>query len=93
MIINISYTKEAKKFFIKHEDVKEKFKVNLKKYYQEKQTNIDIKKLQTKMELYRMRIGKYRVIYTFDEKNNEILFIGVLGANSRGDIYKKIVKN
>ncbi len=90
MIINISYTKEAKKFFIKHEDVKEKFKTNLKKYYQEKQTNIDIKKLQTKIELYRMRIGKYRVIYTFDEKNNEILFIGVIGANTRGDIYKKI---
>ncbi len=37
-----------------------------------------------------MRIEKYRIIYTFDEKNNEILFIGVIREKSRGDIYKKL---
>ena len=46
--------------------------------------NCDIKVLEGYVDLYRLRIGKYRVIYT---KNNVILFIADIG--SRGDIYKK----
>ena len=46
--------------------------------------NCDIKVLEGYVDLYRLRIGQYRVIYT---KNNVILFIADIG--SRGDIYKK----
>lgn len=46
----------------------------------------DIKKMQAHSNLYRLRVGKYRII--FEWKQNEIL-IDVTDANSRGDIYKK----
>lgn len=44
----------------------------------------DIKPLEGYAELYRLRIGQYRIIYTTD---NVILFIADIG--NRGDIYKK----
>ncbi len=44
----------------------------------------DIKPLEGYAEIYRLRIGQYRVIYT---KDNVILFIADVG--NRGDIYKK----
>lgn len=45
----------------------------------------DIKKLQgANPVVYRLRIGKYRVIYKYDDEKN-ILFIKAIG--SRGDIY------
>jgi len=44
----------------------------------------DIKPLQGYKNLYRMRVGNYRVIYT---KDNVILFIADIG--NRGDIYKQ----
>lgn len=42
------------------------------------------KPLQGYKDLYRMRVGNYRVIYT---KDNVILFIADIG--NRGDIYKQ----
>lgn len=44
----------------------------------------DIKPLQGYKDLYRLRVGNYRIIYT---KDNTILFIANIG--SRGDIYKQ----
>jgi mRNA interferase RelE/StbE len=44
----------------------------------------DIKALEGYTDIYRLRIGQYRVIYT---KDNVILFIADVG--NRGDIYKK----
>lgn len=44
----------------------------------------DIKPLQGYKDLYRMRVGNYRIIYT---KDNTILFIADIG--NRGDIYKQ----
>lgn len=45
----------------------------------------DIKKLQgVSPMVYRLRVGKYRVIYKYDDKKNT-LFIKAIG--SRGDIY------
>lgn len=45
----------------------------------------DIKKLQTFSDTYRLRVGKYRIIFEWIE--NEIV-IDVTDADSRGDIYK-----
>ncbi len=48
----------------------------------------DIKPLQGYAgECYRLRIGKYRIVYTYMEDNNgKTLYIMDIG--SRGDIYK-----
>lgn len=44
----------------------------------------DIKPLQGYKNLYRLRVGNYRIIYT---KDNTILFVAEIG--NRGDIYKQ----
>lgn len=48
----------------------------------------DIKSLQGMDAMYRLRVGKYRIIYEYkkDDKDNTILCIVEIG--SRGDIYK-----
>jgi mRNA interferase RelE/StbE len=48
-------------------------------------SQLDIKIMQGYSELYRLRIGHYRLIYQV--KNNELI-IFVLKAGNRGDIYK-----
>jgi len=47
--------------------------------------NYDVKKLKGFENSYRLRISKYRIIFTI--KNNELL-IEVIKADSIGDIYK-----
>ncbi len=48
----------------------------------------DIKNLQGIQDMYRLRVGKYRILYEYrkDENNNALLYIVEVG--SRGDIYK-----
>jgi mRNA interferase RelE/StbE len=48
---------------------------------------LDIKTLQGYEDLYRLRVGQYRLIYTI--KHGELL-VFVLKTGSRGDIYKDI---
>ena len=45
----------------------------------------DIKPMSGYKNLYRLRIGDYRAIYT---KDNEILVVRVLTIGNRGDVYK-----
>ena len=45
----------------------------------------DVKKLQNNHELYRLRVGSYRIIFHYVQ--NEII-IDVTNADNRGDIYK-----
>lgn len=48
----------------------------------------DIKKMSGyKDGRYRLRVGKYRVIYKYLE-NNEIEILCIMDVGSRGDIYK-----
>lgn len=46
----------------------------------------DIKKLQGHSALYRLRVGKYRIIYTVD---NNILVIYIIDIGNRGEIYNR----
>ena len=46
----------------------------------------DVKRLQGQENLYRLRVGPYRIIYAVDHGE---LVIYVIGAGNRGDIYKK----
>ncbi|HNZ26767.1 MAG TPA: type II toxin-antitoxin system RelE/ParE family toxin [Spirochaetota bacterium] len=49
-------------------------------------TNLDIKELKGNKNHYRLRVGKYRILYEIiDEK----ILIYFYKADSRGDIYKK----
>ena len=43
----------------------------------------DIKKMQGKSDEYRLRVGNYRVIYSCESNDIDILDIGI-----RGDVYK-----
>lgn len=45
----------------------------------------DIKKLKGH-ELYRLRIGNYRILYTIDE---QICVINIENIDNRGDVYKR----
>lgn len=46
----------------------------------------DRKRLKTAAELYRLRVGDYRVIYTLDHGR---LIVFVIDVGPRGDIYKR----
>lgn len=48
--------------------------------------NGDVKKMQTKEDLYRLRVGEFRFVYKIIE--DEIL-ITIIDSDNRGDIYKK----
>jgi mRNA interferase RelE/StbE len=47
---------------------------------------VDCKPLAGRLGEYRLRVGKYRVIYSIDDG---ILLISVIDIGSRGDVYKK----
>ncbi|WP_412458291.1 type II toxin-antitoxin system RelE family toxin [Sporanaerobacter acetigenes] len=44
----------------------------------------DVKKLQWNTEDYRLRVGKYRIIFSKDEKD---LVINIIEIASRGEVY------
>lgn len=46
----------------------------------------DVKAMQGHKNLYRLRVGSYRIIYTAD---NDILTVYVLEIGNRGDVYKQ----
>ena len=48
--------------------------------------SLDIKKMVNKKNHYRLRIGKFRLLYEWIKEEDILLFYD---ADSRGDIYKK----
>lgn len=83
MTYRIEIDKKAQKFIMKQPEAKRKllYKAifNL--------PDGDIKPLQGKQNLYRLRVGTYRIIYTTD---NDKYIICVIKAHNRGDVYKRI---
>lgn len=45
----------------------------------------DIKPMSGHKNLFRLRVGSYRILYTIDD---DVLIVRVLQAGNRGDIYK-----
>lgn len=82
MIYQIVIDKPALKFLQKQpQDQRERL---LKAIYKLPDMG-DIKPMSGHENLYRLRVGTYRVIYTIE---NNILTVRVLTIGNRGDVYK-----
>lgn len=82
MIYKISYNKKVKKF------IEKQSKEQRLRIYEaiNKLPAGDVKRMQTKQELYRLRVGEFRFVY---EIMHDEIIISVIDADNRGDIYKK----
>ena len=87
--LDFRYRKDAKKFFLKHEDIHQEFKIDvLKVLNRDHAEQVNIKPLHGRFAGYsRIAIGSYRIIYQII--NGEIIVVSVAYAGSRGDVYKK----
>ncbi|MBO5598198.1 MAG: type II toxin-antitoxin system mRNA interferase toxin, RelE/StbE family [Oribacterium sp.] len=86
----IQYTNAAVKFFKKHEDVREAYKVAIKELLVgDHPEKVDVKKIGgKKSDYYRIRLGNYRIVYAVI--NGKIVVITTVLAGPRGDVYKKM---
>ncbi len=85
MSYEIEYKKRAKKFLDEHPKEKNKFDKVFKDIAQENYKSYDIKKMTGLEDMYRLRVGKYRALFSIV---NDKLLILVLDIGSRGEIYK-----
>lgn len=84
----IKFSKKVVKFYDKCDD---KFKEKIVNCFEEISVNplskrLDIKYLKGMKNHYRLRIGKYRLLYEIQKNENIVL---CYDADSRGNIYKK----
>lgn len=85
---NVNFSKRAIKYILKQDkstqnrlyDASDKLKVNPKNQY-------GVVKLEGYDDLYRLRMGKFRIVY---EVKDNILTVHVIDIDSRGDIYKRL---
>ncbi len=47
-----------------------------------------VKKMQSFTDLYRLRVGDYRILFEMNQKTDTITLITVTDADNRGQIYK-----
>lgn len=82
----IQTSKIVDNFLAKHNDIRQRVLDKLEILAQNPYKNtLDIQKLQGRDNRYRLRVGKYRILYEIIE--NQIL-IYAYDADSRGGIYK-----
>ncbi len=79
----ITFEKAALKFIRKQDKTTQR---RLLLAIQQLPAGFDIKKLQGYDELYRMRVGNIRIIYSI---NQAVKIVNIENINSRGDIYKR----
>lgn len=48
----------------------------------------DIKKMSGEDNLYRLRVGDYRILFEMSPKSNTVTLVDVTDADNRGQIYK-----
>ena len=84
MNYKLELKKKALKFLEKHPKEKIKFIDAFKDILNGNEKKYDIKKLEGYTDFYRLRLGKYRALYTII---NDELIILVLDIGSRGYIY------
>ncbi len=79
----IIFEKEAQKFLDKQD---KNTKLRLYKAIYKLPEGADIKKLKG-CELYRLRVGNYRILYSIDDV---ICLIDIENIDNRGDVYKRL---
>ena len=88
-LLKVIYSKKSQKFIQKHKKEGLRFfkafdeisqDIENIKYY-------DIKNLKTKENIFRLRIGKFRALFS---KRDDQLIILVINIGSRGEIYKDL---
>lgn len=86
--LEIQYSKSAVKALMRME---KSYRLRIKDAIEgltQKPPKGDIKPMEGKpVGRYRLRVGGYRVIYTFS-KNGEVEILCILDIGSRGDVYK-----
>lgn len=92
MTLKILYKKIATKFISKNKISKDEVDSlvvkSMKKIIKKEDINIDLKKLVTnEQELFRIRKGNIRIIFSFDLDGNVVVCL-VENIGYRGDIYK-----
>ena len=90
MTIEFKYTKDADKFFTKHEDPRRRFKEDIRKIIEnDHPETVNYKRLKGKYHnFFRIALDSYRVVFTIS--NGKIIIVSTVLAGSRGDIYKKL---
>lgn len=83
MKYKIIFQKAALKFLKKQD---KKSQERLLKAINQLPSGTDIKKLQG-IEMYRMRVGNMRVLYTVDDV---VMIISIENIDNRGDVYKRL---
>ena len=82
-IYKVNFEKSAQKFLDKQPKPQ---RLRLYKAIYKLPDGTDIKKLKGQ-ELYRLRVGDYRVLYTIDDG---IKVITIENIDNRGDVYKRL---
>lgn len=83
MMYKIVFQKAALKFMKKQD---KKTQERLLRAISQLPMGTDIKKLQG-LEMYRMRVGDMRVLYTIDDI---VMVISIENVDNRGDVYKRL---
>lgn len=83
VVYRIVIKKRAKKFIDK---LPQNEKIRIVSAIEQLPKGNDIKQLQGHEDVWRLRVGQYRIIYTVDEGE---LVICVIDAGNRGQIYKR----
>ena len=88
-IMQIEYSKQAVKFIaLQDKNIKQRIKQGIEGLTETPPTG-DIKPMQGyKNKTFRLRIGKYRIIYRYDYDTNQQRVLFISDIDSRGDIYK-----
>jgi len=87
MIYEIKFSTDSEKYLRKLDKPSRVRILNHLKILAENPRNpeLDIKKMQGRLNLYRLRIGTYRVLYNVKD---DLLLVYIVTIGSRGDVYK-----
>ena len=85
----VTYTTDVEKFIKKNKDIGLKFFKSFTELAENsnlRTSTFDIVAMQGYRNVYRLRIGQYRAIFSVEK---EIKVLKVMKIDSRGDVYKK----
>ena len=86
MVYRLETSKVVDKFLAKHKDMRKRVLQKLEILTQNPyRNNLDIAKLDGYEHHYRLRVGKYRLLYEIIESQ---ILIYAYDIDSRGDVYK-----